>query len=123
MENERNGYSMRTKRRWFTTLFLLMGFAIIPATGLRADAPDAEPLFQQKCAMCHGRDGKGMSAIKTPDWTDPKTQASITDTEMKEIILNGKKGTPMPAFKDKLKDEEIDGLIKFLRSLNSQKKN
>ena len=93
------------------------------SVGLRADQQsDTADLYAHKCEMCHGRDGKGMSAIKTPDWTDPKFQASITDKEMKEAILNGKKGTPMPAFKDKLKDEEIDGLIKFLRDFNSEKK-
>ena len=86
------------------------------------DAPDGADLFQKKCSMCHGADGKGYAAIKTPDFTDPKVQASMTDAEMVAIIKNGKKGTPMPAFGDKLTEDEIKALVTFIRSLDSSKK-
>jgi mono/diheme cytochrome c family protein len=72
--------------------------------------------------MCHGVDGKGFPAIKTPDLTDPKWQAANSDEEITEVIKNGKKGTPMPAFADKLKDEEIQMVVKFIRTLDSSKK-
>ena len=98
-------------------LLLICGLAL-PA----ADAPDGAALFKDKCSMCHGAEGKGFPAIKTPDFTDPKVQASMTDKEMTEVIKNGKKGTPMPAFADKLKEEEIKALITFIRSLDSSKK-
>ena len=67
--------------------------------------------------MCHGEDGKGYPALKTPDFTDPKVQASLTDEEMTETIKNGKKGTAMPAFGDKLSDDQIKSLIAYIRSL------
>ena len=79
-------------------------------------------LFKQKCSMCHGVDGKGYSALKTPDFTDPKVQASLTDKEIVETIKNGKKGTPMPPFGDKLTEDQIQLLLKYLRSLDSSKK-
>jgi cytochrome c len=31
----------------------------------------AADLFQQNCAMCHGPDGKGKTALGTPDFTNP----------------------------------------------------
>ena len=53
--------------------------------------------FQKNCATCHGADGKGLSSTKTPDFTDPKLQASLSDQQMIDIISNGKNGTAMPA--------------------------
>jgi mono/diheme cytochrome c family protein len=41
---------------------------------------------------------------------------------MRKVIENGKKGTAMQAFGDKLKDEQISALIAYVRSLNSSKK-
>ncbi len=78
---------------------------------------DGGDLFKQKCSMCHGADGKGYSALKTPDFTDPKAQASLTDKEIVETIKNGKKGTAMPPFGDKLNDEQINSLLTFICSL------
>ena len=81
---------------------------------------DGGDLFKQKCSMCHGVDGKGFSALKTPDFTDPKVQASLTDKEIVETIKNGKKGTAMPAFGDKLSDDQIHSLVTYIRSLEER---
>lgn len=42
--------------------------------------------------------------------------ATATDEFLKYAITNGRDGTPMVAFKDSLKEEEINGLTAFLRS-------
>ncbi|HEX5481228.1 MAG TPA: c-type cytochrome [Terriglobia bacterium] len=83
---------------------------------------DTAQLFQSKCSMCHGKDGKGFPAIHTPDFTSPKWQAATSDKLIKETITNGKKGTAMPAFSNKLKPEQIDALAKYIRTFNSAKK-
>jgi mono/diheme cytochrome c family protein len=72
--------------------------------------------------MCHRTDGKGFPAIKTPDFTDPKWQASQKDKDLADVIKNGKKGTPMAAFGGKLKDDEIQALVTYIRAFNSSKK-
>jgi cbb3-type cytochrome c oxidase subunit III len=95
----------------------ICGFAL-PA----APVSDGAALFQQKCAMCHGADGKGFAAIKTPDFTDPKWQASVMDKEIAEVIKTGKKATPMPAFGGKLKEEDIQAQVKYIRSFDSSKR-
>lgn len=105
-----------------TALLLALGTVVLTVPLRAADEPDGAALFKQKCSMCHGADGKGYAAIKTPNFTDPKWQAGITDDQIVETIKNGKKGTPMPPFKDKLKDEEIQALLKQVRSFNSEKK-
>jgi cytochrome c oxidase cbb3-type subunit 3 len=70
--------------------------------------------------MCHGADGKGLPALKTPDFTDPKWQASTKDKEIREVIKNGKKGTMMVGFADKLKDQEVSAVIAYIRSLKKK---
>jgi cbb3-type cytochrome c oxidase subunit III len=106
----------------FWVLGLGAGLFIFASAPQAAPASDGAALFQQNCAMCHGNDGKGFAAIKTPDFTDPKWQASMTDKEIAEVIKNGKKGTPMPAFGGKLKQEDIQTLVRYIRAFDSSKK-
>ena len=113
-------------RSYVQTLLILLlagaGLLPVPLKSAEGDQPDGAGLYKQKCSMCHGAEGKGFTALKTPDFTDPKWQEGITDKEIVETIKNGKKGTPMPAFGDKLKDDEIQALVAYIRSLNSNKK-
>jgi cytochrome c oxidase cbb3-type subunit 3 len=94
--------------------------SIAVAAGAAADQPDGAALFKTKCSMCHGADGRGFAALKTPDFTDPKWQASKTDKEIASTIKNGKQGTMMQAFGSQLKDDEIDALVKEIRSLKKK---
>lgn len=98
------------------TLLLIFGVAL----EARPKPDDGGDLFKQKCSMCHGVDGKGYAALKTPDFTDPKVQASLSDKEIVDTIKNGKKDTAMPAFGDKLTDDQIQSLLKYIRSLAKQ---
>src|SRR4026209_432424 len=57
----------------------------------------AEEIFYNQCAMCHGSagrgDGPGASALQVEprNYTDPQWQASVTDEDIKKIILLGSK--------------------------------
>jgi cbb3-type cytochrome c oxidase subunit III len=104
-------------------VFVLGVGVLVGASAFQAaPPPDGTAIYKQHCAMCHGADGKGFAAIKTPDFTDPKWQASTKDKEIVEVIKNGKKGTPMPAFSKKLKDDEMRAVVAYIRSLDSKKK-
>jgi len=87
----------------------------------RKDPPDGGSIFKRNCAACHGPEGKGLASVKTPDFTDSKVQATLTDQEMLEIITNGKKGTLMQAWSDKLSAEDIRAVQAYVRSLASAK--
>ena len=87
---------------------------------------DAVALFNNdtapKCASCHQADGKGVAAMKKsmkdlPDFTNAAWQAKATDAEMIETIKNGHK--PMPAYKDKLTDDQIKALVAYVRKFAS----
>src|SRR5215831_17169886 len=61
----------------------------------RAMPTKAQAVFHALCATCHGPDGRGtgpsaqMLNPKPRDYTDPKWQASVTDAEIKDVILKG----------------------------------
>lgn len=96
-----------------------LGFGISAHAASKDSAAD---VYKAKCAMCHGTDGKGLQPLHTPDFTDPKWQKEHSDEYIVDTIKNGKQGTMMLAFGDKLKPAEIQALLHYIRSLNSAKK-
>ncbi len=56
---------------------------------------DFSALFSSNCAGCHGRDGHSGPARPL---NDPLFLALIGKEKLREVIANGRKGTPMPAF-------------------------
>ena len=84
---------------------------------VHAAGPDGHAIFKDHCEGCHGGDGKGISTVGTPNFTDPKIQASLTDAEIIDTITNGRKGTIMPAWKGTLSAQEISAVAQFVRSL------
>lgn len=90
---------------------------LIPAHS--AGQSDGSAIFKQKCASCHGPEGKGIGSIKTPDFSNPAVQSGLTDQQIAQIIANGKPGTMMPAWSGKLSDDEIAAVRGFIRTLNA----
>jgi len=113
---------MRTYIGFGTTCLLAAGGLLVSSLAFHAAVPaaDGSAVFKTNCAMCHGVDGKGFAALKTPDFTSPKWQASMTDKQIKDVIKNGKKGTAMVAFGDKLNEEEITAVVAYIRSLKKK---
>lgn len=79
---------------------------------------DSAALFKSKCAACHGADGKGQTpmgkTLKARDLASPEVQKE-TDAQLIEITENGK--GKMPGYKGKLTDDQIKGLVKYIRTL------
>jgi len=113
---------MKTITGFGSTCLLVAVGLVVSSLAFRAAVPaaDGAAIFKNNCTMCHGADGKGYSALKTPDFTDPKWQSSMKDKQLREIIKNGKKGTAMAAFGDKLNEEEITAVIAYIRSLKKK---
>lgn len=99
--------------------------AICAVSAVLAGAAPAEPdgaaIFKQNCQMCHGPDGKGFAALKTPDFTDKKWQASMTDKQIFDTIKNGKPNTMMMSFSSKLNDDDIKAVVKQIRAFGGAK--
>jgi mono/diheme cytochrome c family protein len=105
------------RRAMARKLQLLGVFFVSAATVLFAAEPSGSAIFKEHCTACHGDDGKGNSAVGTPDFTSAKIQNSLTDQEIITTITDGRKGTIMPAWKGTLSSEEIAAVASYVRSL------
>src|SRR5260370_41344157 len=85
--------------------------------------PDAfaasRAVYMKNCKECHGEKGGG-GPVKLEDGTRLKVPSlreghalRHPDSDFLKQITKG--GDGMPAFKDKLKPEEIDDLVRFIR--------
>lgn len=79
----------------------------------------ARTLYEKDCTECHGQHGQG-GPVKLKDGTKLKVPTLCEghalrhkDAEFVKQITKG--GDGMPAFADKLKPEEVNDLIKFIR--------
>lgn len=98
-----------------------MGKGASPVMAAAAGANAAE-IFGAKCAICHGKDGRGQQnwrAKGQPDFTDANWQKSRTDAQIADSIKNGK-GKFMPAWKNKLSEEEIIALAGRVRAFGKK---
>ena len=81
-------------------------------------AADGAALYKSKCAMCHGPDGAGQTAMgknmKLRDLRSADVQKQ-TDAELVKWIADGK--GKMPAYKSKMSAEEITAVVAFIRTL------
>ena len=84
---------------------------------------DAKATFDQKCSKCHGEDGKAKTKLgkksHASNFTRAKWQKRTTDDEIIKAITDGivEKGKRlMPAFKEKLSEEEIRALVTYVRA-------
>lgn len=83
---------------------------------------DGNALYAAKCAICHGKDGRGTPnwrAKGQPDFSDAKWQKSKTDAQIADATKNGK-GKYMPAFKAKMSDEEIAAVVARIRTFGKK---
>ncbi len=94
--------------------------AAAPA-GPGRDPEAGREIFLHQCATCHGPGGKGLRAFNTPDFTDPKRLARLTEEQLLNTIRNGRKGTLMPAWAGKLSEREITLVAAYVRSLGNGK--
>ena len=70
-------------------------------------------LYERECAECHGANGEGVTGTALGN----AAMLSLTmDTFLRYAIQNGRDGTEMPAFVEKLSENEIDSVTAFLRS-------
>ncbi len=82
----------------------------------------AKDLFAANCMICHKDTGKGGKVtidgknIKPFDLTSDKMKAR-TDDKLIAQIKDGSTDDGMPAFNDKLSDDQIKQIVKYMRKL------
>jgi mono/diheme cytochrome c family protein len=102
----------------------LLAQAITPPPAPVTGARTPQEIYEKRCTVCHGGDGKGKTKkgrqLKAKDFTRSRFQQHTTDKEIVDAITNGIKKRKMPAFKDKLSPEEIQALVGYVRAFGKK---
>ncbi|TAJ10159.1 MAG: cytochrome c [Nitrospirae bacterium] len=112
------------------TMFLVGGSCVVALAVAQsapspapAGVPDqGKPIFEERCASCHGLQGRG-DGPQAP-FLSPRPASLIsagtsvkTDAELFAVINNGKPRTAMPAWKDALNEQERRDVLAYIRTL------
>jgi cytochrome c6 len=107
--------------------FFLSSLLAATLSPLPAAASETSELFEKKCSVCHGVDGKGETKMgkkfHAPDFTGDKWQKETTDKEIQKAIEDGivEEGKrKMPAWKGKLTPEQITALGQYARAFKAK---
>ena len=92
----------------------------------RGDNPrPASQTYRRYCVSCHGNDGTSKTSkgrfSHARDLTDSQWQDDVSDERIFNSIMNGRnvRGN-MPAFANKLKENDVNSLVDFVRGLKAK---
>ncbi|MDD3475595.1 MAG: cytochrome D1 domain-containing protein [Sulfurimonas sp.] len=77
----------------------------------QAAAFDAETVFEKECQGCHGPNLEGGVGSDLR----PAITAKKNSYELAETVLNGRAGTAMPSFKDKITKDQADAIVDYIQ--------
>src|SRR5829696_8283971 len=108
-------------------LVALMMLVCLPkfASTVSMNDRSTSPLYRRHCISCHGGDGKSKTSkgrfSHARDFTDTQWQADVSDERIFNSIMNGRnvRGN-MPAFSDKLNENQVNSLVTFVRGLKAK---
>lgn len=100
------------------TVLTLATFVLLATSTSKAE-PAA--LWSKKCSTCHGLNGDADTRMgrkhEIRNMTGADWQDGNDDDALRKVIVEGQKGTKMKAYGGSLTSEQIDGLIKHIRTL------
>ncbi len=104
--------------------------AMLVAIQVKAESDEfgrAQRNYDTYCVQCHGinRNGKGLNSpymsVQPRDHSDAKGMGDIPDKELRQAIQEGglavNKSVLMPAWGGVLSDQEVDGMVAYLRHI------
>lgn len=111
----------------FQTLLAIAAVMALGREAASAPAPagvpeNGQPIFEERCAVCHGKQGRG-DGPEAP-FLSPRPASLVsagtsvkTDAELLAVIANGKPRTSMLAWKDLLTEEQRRDVLAYIRTL------
>ena len=108
---------MRRMATWPAGVLFLMTAFLVADTVQSDDLSQGKQLFQEKCTICHGANGKGdgpaaAAFSKRPaDFNNPEFWNGDVNKKISDTIRNGR--PPMPAFS--LSSDEIKAIIAYMK--------
>lgn len=73
-------------------------------------------IYEKNCQGCHGKTGAGLGGA-TPNLTDPKRMAALSDQHLFDVVTTGRPGTGMPAWGSTLTESDRWNVVSYLRTL------
>ncbi len=99
-------------------LQIMAVLALVMTAASAAQAAEGQAVFASKCAMCHGQDGAGKTAMGAKmnirDLRSDEVQKQ-SDAELAKVIGGGK--NKMPAYDGKLSKQQINDVAAYIHSL------
>jgi mono/diheme cytochrome c family protein len=104
-----------------TVCFLFSGLIFcLSLSNSLADEIDTDEIYAEKCALCHGEDGKGTPTgidFGAKDFTDAEWQGTRTDDDfVNSITIGNPENTNYLPFGDMLSEEEIKAMVPCVRA-------
>jgi cytochrome c oxidase cbb3-type subunit 3 len=97
---------------------------LLSLTSCGAPESPGQKLYNENCSNCHGTDGAGNTAQgmgdSYADLIDNTWKNGGDDQSIMNSIRDGSFGM-MPAFRDKLTDEQIHSILRHLRTLRGER--
>ena len=114
---------MMARMRIYVIALLML--VCLPAFASSRNQRSPSQTYRRYCISCHGSDGKGKTSkgrfSHARDLTDNQWQDDVSDERIFNSIMNGRnvRGN-MPAFADKLKENDVNSLVSFVRGLKAK---
>ena len=116
------GLKYMPERLLATTVAIATFLAATASLGFgQAASNSAASLYKTNCASCHGPDGRGSAVGKSlhaADFHSPQVQQQ-SDAQLAGVIAEGRGN--MPPFGTRLTKDQIDALVKYIRTLGKAK--
>ncbi len=104
----------------YLCLVALLVVVLVPGVvAVQAADEDGAKVYQSKCAMCHGKDGKSDTKAgqmtKSPDLTQKPWKSGSSLADVDKLIREG--AGKMKGYEGKLSDGEIQAVADYVRTL------
>jgi len=129
--NAHVGYAQPVER-WQPDPRVYADLAWPPGIDAPAGAPLGARVYAQRCAVCHGPDGRGNgpaapSLIPRPrdftlgqfTYTSTAAGDAPSDADLIKVVADGLPASSMPSWRDLLSDDEIRAVVDHIKSLST----
>jgi mono/diheme cytochrome c family protein len=113
---------------WILVALLLAVVGLSAAASAAPAAPSGptagrgKAIYEQRCAVCHGVDGRADTPVgqllkpRPRNFADPVEMARVSQDRMYHSIKEGRPGTGMAAWKDVLSETEIGDVMDYIHA-------